>query len=93
MMGARFFSRPTMSKRLRQFVETYRGSSFPTRSETHDGESCVVKMRGAGNGGRSLLSEFIVNRLGARAGLAIPDASIIDIPAAFPWRFGTDEFL
>ncbi len=81
-----------MSKRLKQFIEIYAGSSFPTRSETTDGEICVVKMRGAGNGDISLLSEFIVNRLGSRAGLAIPDASIIDIPARFPWRFGTDEF-
>lgn len=79
-------------KHLKRFVETYPGSSFPTRSETTDGESCVVKMSGAGNGSGSLLSEFIVNRMGARAGLPIPDASIIDIPAGFPWRFGTDEF-
>jgi hypothetical protein len=79
-------------KHLKQFIATFAGSSFPTRSETTDGETCVVKMRGAGNGGGALLSEFIVNRLGARAGLAIPDASIIEIPAGFPWSFGTDEF-
>lgn len=81
-----------MSKHLKRFVETYSGSSFPIRSETTEGEICVVKMRGAGNGSSALLSEFIVNRLGARAGLAIPDASIIDIPIGFPWLFGTDEF-
>jgi hypothetical protein len=53
---------------------------------------CVVKMRGAGNGGGALLSEFIVNRFAARAGLPVPDASVIDIAAGFPWTFGTDEF-
>jgi hypothetical protein len=81
-----------VSKRLQQFIETYRGSSFPTRGETTDGGICVVKLHGTGNGGSALLSEFIVNRLGARAGLPVPDASIIEVPAGFPWNFGTDEF-
>lgn len=81
-----------VKKRLKQFVETYSGSSFPTRCETTEDEVCVLKMRGAGNGSGALLSEFIVNRLGARIGLAIPDASVIDIAAGFPWTFGTDEF-
>jgi len=83
---------PTVHSRLKQFLETYPGSSFPTRSETTGGGICVVKMRGAGNGAGALLSEFVVNRLGARAGWAVPDASIIEIPAGFPWTFGTDEF-
>src|SRR5258708_2630467 len=81
-----------MSKRLKQFLETYRGSSFPTRSETTEGEICIVKMRGAGNGGALLLSEILLYPLCSGAGLAVPDASIIDLPAGFPWVFGTDEF-
>jgi hypothetical protein len=81
-----------MQKRLRQFLKTYHGSSFPTRSETTDGAIHVVKMRGAGNGGEALLSEFVVNRLAARAGLPVPDVCVIDIAEGHPWDFGTDEF-
>ncbi len=75
-----------------RFVEMYQGSSFPTRSETTEGETCVVKMRGAGNGAAGLLSEYLVNRLAHAAGLPAPDAFVVDIPAGFPWNFGTDEF-
>jgi len=81
-----------MTKRLAKFIETYPGSSFPTRSQTTDGEMCVVKMRGAGNGAVALLSEFVVNRLASRAGLSVPDVSIIDIADNHPWDFGSDEF-
>jgi HipA-like protein len=79
-------------RQLSRFVETYRGSSFPTRSELSDGATCVIKMRGAGNGAAVLLSEFVVNRLAHAAGLPVPDAFVVHIPPAFPWKFGTDEF-
>src|SRR5258705_4210739 len=85
----RQFSR-IMPKQLGRFIETYRGSSFPTRSETTEGETCVVKMRGAGNGAAALLSEFVVNRLAARAGLPVPDVFIVQIEAERPWDYGTD---
>ena len=81
-----------MARQLRRFVEMFRGSSFPTQSETTDGAMCVVKMRGAGNGAEALLSEFVVNRLAHVAGLPVPDVFIIDIPAGLEWNFGTDEF-
>jgi hypothetical protein len=81
-----------MRKRLGHFIETYRGSSFPTRSQTADGELCVVKLRGSGNGSAALLSEFVVNRLASRAGMAVPDVFILDIADGHPWDFGTDEF-
>jgi hypothetical protein len=81
-----------MSNDLARFIETYRGSSFPTRAETADGEICVVKMSGAGNGSAALLSEFVVNRLTSRTGFATPNASIIHIADDYPWNFGTDEF-
>ena len=57
-----------MAKELAQFIEMYRGSSFPTRSVTTAGETCVVKMRGSGNGAEALVSEFVVNRLAHAAG-------------------------
>ena len=81
-----------MPKQLGRFIETFRGSSFPTRSETTEGESCVVKLRGAGNGAAALLSEFVVNRLAVRAGLPVPDVFIVQIEAERPWDYGTDEF-
>lgn len=49
-------------------------------------------MGGAGNGVRSLISEYIVNRIASAAGLPVPDAFIVEIPNDFPWEFGTDEF-
>jgi hypothetical protein len=81
-----------MHPRLGRFLATFRGSSFPTHSETADGTPCLVKMRGAGNGATALLSEFIVNRLASRVGLPVPDVFTIEIPARFPWVYGTDEF-
>jgi hypothetical protein len=81
-----------MTRQLKRFIETFRGSSFPTRSETTEGETCVVKLRGAGNGAASLLSEFVVNRLAHAAGLLVPNAFVVNISLGFPWDFGTDEF-
>ncbi len=81
-----------MPARLDRFIETFRGSSFPTLAETTAGEKLVIKMRGAGNGAGVLLAEFVVNRFASRCGLPVPDARIIEIAAGHPWEFGTDEF-
>ncbi len=81
-----------MSAILARFIQTFRGSSFPTLSETRDGERVVIKMRGAGNGAGALLSEFLVNRLAHLCGLPVPDVRIVEIAAGHPWEFGTDEF-
>lgn len=77
---------------LSRFIETFRGGSFPTLSETADGEQVVIKMRGAGNGAGALLSEFLVNRLAHLAGLPVPDVRVVEIAVDHPWEFGTDEF-
>lgn len=81
-----------MPARLGRFIETFRGSSFPTLSETADGERLVIKMRGAGNGAGALLSEFLVNRFAHLCGLPVPDVRIVQIAPDHPWEFGTDEF-
>ena len=81
-----------MAARLGRFIETFRGSSFPTLAETTDGERVVIKMRGAGNGAGALLSEFLVNRFAYLCGLPVPDVRIVEIAADHPWDFGTDEF-
>jgi hypothetical protein len=75
-----------------RFLKTYRGSAFPTLAELASGEQVIIKLRGAGNGAESLLSEYIVNRLAHLAGLPVPDASIVSLPDDFPWEYGTDEF-
>lgn len=79
-------------KTLRKFLNQHPGSSFPTEVESTDGDHCIIKMRGAGNGVRSLVGEFIVNRVAASVGLPVPDVFPITIPENFPWQFGTDEF-
>lgn len=81
-----------MAKRLANFVETFRGSSFPTRCVTTDGEELVIKLRGSGNGSEALISEYIVNRLASQSGLPVPDVCVIEIAGDYPWNYGTDEF-
>jgi hypothetical protein len=81
-----------MAEQLLRFIEMFRGSSFPTLSETTTGQQRVVKMRGAGNGAGALVSEFVVNRLAHAVALPAPDAFIVQIPTGFPWAFGSDEF-
>jgi len=78
-----------MHRRLGRFVETFRGSSFPTRGETTDGEACVVKMRGAGNGDEAVLSELVVNRIACADGLPVPMAFVVEIEAGFRIRVFT----
>jgi len=77
---------------LQHFKQLYPGSSFPTLVENTAGEPWILKMRGAGNGPLSLLSEFIANRVAAQLGWPVPDVNWIRIPDNYPWIFGTDEF-
>ncbi len=79
-------------KTLKQFKQLLSGSSFPVLSELDDGQFCVLKLRGSGNGVPSLASEFLVNRIGALLGWQVPDVFPVQIPEGFPWKFGTDEF-
>lgn len=78
--------------RIKQFEFQYRGSSFPVRIVADDDKKYVLKMKGAGNGARSLVQEFIVNKTAAILDFPVPDAQIIEIPTNYPWTFGTDEF-
>lgn len=77
---------------LKQFVQQFKGSSFPTLIETNEGKRWIVKMRGAGNGPISLVSEFIANKVASRLHWPAPNADWVEIPDQFPWTFGTDEF-
>ncbi|PJZ83747.1 HipA family kinase [Leptospira harrisiae] len=75
-----------------KILELYKGSSFPTRIIANDSESYILKMKGAGNGVKSLIQEFFVNRVCFSLGFNVPNAYPILLPDKFPWDFGTDEF-
>lgn len=77
---------------LQNFQKQYIGSSFPTLIEANDGLQYVLKMKGAGNGARSLLREYIVNRCCAQIGFQVPNVYVVRIPQDYGWHFGTDEF-
>ena len=77
---------------LKTFIKQYTGSSFPALIETGSGTRYVLKMRGAGNGALSLLSEFVANKVASKLKWPVPDVEWVDIPNNFPWVFGTDEF-
>ncbi|HRP68906.1 MAG TPA: hypothetical protein PLY93_05185, partial [Turneriella sp.] len=64
----------------------------PTLIKGDDGLNYVLKMKGSGNGTRSLLREYIVNRCCSEVGFLVPKAHIIRIPKEYGWHFGTDEF-
>ncbi len=69
-----------------------RGSSFPSLVETASGRLLVLKLSGAGQGSRGLATELIAGTLARRAGLNVPRALPILLPAGLPWQVGTDEF-
>jgi hypothetical protein len=69
-----------------------RGSSFPSLVETSSGRLLVMKLSGAGQGGRGLGNELIASNLAGLAGLNVPRAEPILLPHGLPWQIGTDEF-
>jgi hypothetical protein len=58
------------------------GGSLPAVVEADDGELWVVKFRGAGQGPRALVAEWIVGELGRGLGLAVPELAGIDLDPA-----------
>ncbi|TGM78411.1 hypothetical protein EHR01_08120 [Leptospira mtsangambouensis] len=75
-----------------KILELYKGSSFPTKIKANDGKTYILKMKGAGNGVKSLIQEFLVNRVCFSLGFNVPNVYPILLPDEFPWDFGTDEF-
>lgn len=69
-----------------------RGSSFPSLVETASGRLLVMKLSGAGQGARGLAAELIAGTLAGLAGLKVPGAQPLLLPAGLPWQVGTDEF-
>lgn len=79
-------------RELKKFKRIFRGGSIPTEVELTDGTSCILKMRGAGNGVESLFNEFVVNSMGSAIGCSVPKVFPVAVGEDFPWEFGTDEF-
>lgn len=69
-----------------------RGSSFPSLIETVSGRLLVLKLSGAGQGIRGLATELIAGSIARLAGLNVPRAMPLLLPAGLPWQIGTDEF-
>ncbi len=67
----------------RYVVPLKEGSSLPAILDTEDAGLFVAKFRGAGQGARALLAEFIVGLLAQHVGLPVPDIALIYLDAAF----------
>ena len=67
----------------RYVVPLREGSSLPAILDTEDGGLFVAKFRGAGQGARALIAEFIVGLLALHTGLPVPDLALIYLDAAF----------
>ncbi len=67
----------------RYVVPLREGGSLPAVLDTEDGGLFVAKFRGAGQGARALIAEFIVGLLARRAGLRVPDLALIYLDGAF----------
>lgn len=59
------------------------GGSLPGLIEASDDGLYVVKFRGAGQGPKALVAEFISAAIGRHLGLNIPEIVLVDLPAAF----------
>ena len=55
------------------------GGSLPGLVEADDDGLYVVKFRGAGQGPRALVAEWLVGELGRMLGLAVPDLAFVDV--------------
>ncbi len=55
------------------------GGSLPALVEADDDGLYVVKLRGAGQGPRALVSELVAGGLGAALGLAVPELVLVDV--------------
>lgn len=67
----------------RYVVPLREGGSLPAILDTEDGGLFVAKFRGAGQGARALIAEFIVGLLARQAGLPVPEIALLYLDAAF----------
>jgi hypothetical protein len=71
------------SVRAIRYVMPFReGGSVPALVEADDLGLYVVKLRGAGQGTKTLVAELVAGELGRAAGLAVPELVLVDVDRA-----------
>ena len=68
---------------VRYAVPLREGGSLPAIVETDGGDLFVVKFRGAGQGARALVAEFIVGGLAQLVGLPVPELAVVHLDDGF----------
>ena len=70
------------SVRATRYVTAFReGGSLPGLVEADDDGLYVVKFRGAGQGPRVLVAEWLAGEIGRALGLLVPDLVAVDLEA------------
>ncbi len=64
---------------IRYVAPLRQGGSLPALVEADDDGLYVVKLRGAGQGPRALVAEFVVGELGRALGLRVPELVVADL--------------
>lgn len=78
------FSNDVRTVSATRYVMPFReGGSLPGLIEASDDGLYVVKLRGAGQGPKALVAEYIAGAIGRHLGLNIPEIVLVEIPAAF----------
>ena len=70
---------PTIVSATRYVTPLREGGSLPGLVEADDDGLYVVKFRGAGQGPRALVAEWLAGELGRAVGLPVPDLVVVDI--------------
>lgn len=83
--------KPGRSSVARYISPLREGGSLPALAEGADGYKYVVKLRGAGHGAKSLISEFIGGMIAAATQLRVPQLMLLDLDDDFGRTEGDEE--
>lgn len=75
----------------RYVVPLREGGSLPAVLEADDGQTYVVKFRGAGQGARALVAELVAGELARALGLPVPELVIVELDPAVGRNEGDPE--
>lgn len=75
---------PIRSVKVTRYVSPLReGGSLPAIAEADDGFLYVVKFRGAGQGAKALIADFIGSEIARKLGLKVPELVFADLAEGF----------